>query len=179
MKVSLIAALTIDGFIARHSQEFASWTSKEDKKRFVTKTKEAKCIILGSKTFYTFPKPLPERTHVIYSRNITECTEILKKKFGWDTIPENILITDKSPRELVTDLEHIGFREAMVCGGSEIYTLFLEAGIITNLYLTIEPVVFGTGISLFKKEVIQLPLELQNVEKTEFGTIFLDYQIKN
>lgn len=178
MKISLIAALTIDGFIARHSNEFASWTSKEDKKRFVTKTKEARCIILSSKTFYTFPKPLPDRTHVIYSRNSKECAELIKKKFEWDSIPENIHITNKSPRELKVELEHMGFTEAMVCGGSEIYTLFLEAGIVTNLYLTIEPVVFGTGISLFKKEVIQLPLELHTIEKTEFGTVFLDYQIK-
>ncbi len=179
MKISLIAALTLDGFIARNSNEFASWTSKEDKKRFVTMTKEARCIVLGSKTFDTFPSPLPGRTHVIYSRNPENYRRKIEEKFGWKTIPNEIKVTNLNPKELISELSDAGFTDVMICGGSEIYTLFLESGIVTNLYITVEPVIFGTGISLFKREIEGLSVELSHLEKTETGTVFLDYQIKH
>ena len=41
MTTFLIAAITADGFIARHSRHLADWTSKEDKQFFTQKTKEA------------------------------------------------------------------------------------------------------------------------------------------
>ncbi|MBU3668680.1 MAG: dihydrofolate reductase [Candidatus Taylorbacteria bacterium] len=176
MKVSLIAALTLDGFIARHSSEFASWTSKEDKRRFVSKTKTAGVIILGSKTFDTFPKPLPDRLHIIHTRDVSEYTKKILGKFSWDTLPENILITSKEPEDVLEDLEKRGFSEVFICGGSQIYSLYLNANLINYLYLTIEPVLFGSGISLFNSEC-DFKLRLISEERTELGTLLLEHEI--
>ncbi len=177
MKISLIAAQTIDGFIARNSTEFASWTSKDDKRHFVTKTKEAKVMILGSKTFSTFPKPLPERVHIIYSRNPEAYAQTLLKKFGWEKLPEEIQVTNAPVKELIADLESKGYEEAMICGGSEIYTLFLTAGVVSTAYITIEPVFFGAGISLCTSPIDSLSFTLRSIEKTEGGTLFLEYTV--
>ena len=51
-------AITADGKIAKSSDHFPDWTSKEDKKMFVEVTKEHGVVIMGDKTFFTFPKPL-------------------------------------------------------------------------------------------------------------------------
>lgn len=175
MKISLIAAQTIDGFIARTSDEFASWTSKEDKKRFVRITKSVGTIILGSKTFDTFPGPLPDRTHIIYSRDPEKYEKKLLEKFGWESLPREIEVTNKPVTQLLNDLRKEN-KDAIVCGGSEIYSLFISAGVINTLYLTIEPVIFGTGIPLFKTPV-EYRANLTSLEKTDSGTIFLEYQL--
>lgn len=162
IKAFIIAAVTTDGFIAQtagHSP--MQWTSKEDKARFVELTKRAGVVVLGSNTFKTFPRPLKDRLNIVYSRN---------QQFGGTET------TTDEPVELLKKLEERGFTEVAICGGAEIYTKFMEAGVIDTIYLTIEPVIFGKGLSLFNR-VINAKLELVSNTKTEGGTIFNEYKI--
>ena len=84
--------------------------------------------------------------------------------------------TSIEPKELIDSLESRGFSEVSICGGSSIYTLFLKAGLVDTIYLTIEPILFGKGISIFNEQ-LELKLELQGETKTEAGTIFLEYKV--
>ncbi len=59
MKVSLLAAITADGFIGRDATHLADWTGKEDKKMFIELTKEAGTIVMGSRTFATIAGHYP------------------------------------------------------------------------------------------------------------------------
>lgn len=163
IKVFIIAAQTLDGFIAKEVNHPAFWTSKEDKHRFVELTKRAGVCVMGSSTFKTLPRPLKERTNIVYSRS---------QEF------EGAEMTDKNPIELLNDLEERGFKEVAICGGSNIYNMFLKAGVVDTIYLTIEPVIFGSGISLFK-EPLDVHLELKSHEKTESGTLLLEYKVLN
>jgi len=154
----IIAALSADGFIAKdNSTPSTSWTSKADKKRFLALTKEAEVVIMGRTTFETIGKPLPGRLNVIYTTGAA-------KHAGAE-------ITSKPPAELLAELEKRGFREAAVCGGASIYTLFMKAGVVDTMYLTIEPVVFGDGIRLFR-EPIDAKLKLVSAEKVEDSVLF-------
>ncbi len=180
-EVFIVAAQTIDGFIARNKTEFTNWTSKEDKRRLVSLTKEAGVMVMGATTFRTFPKPLKGRHHVIYSR--TERFEDSWK--SWD--PQNmhqpdtegtVETTTLPPRELIAQLAERGYTKIAICGGESIYTAFLEAGIVTHMYLTIEPIQFGNGIQLFSPTTdLQKDIrwKLIKSETTENGTVFLDY----
>lgn len=168
-EVFIVAALTADGYIARSTHEFANWTSAADKKRFVALTKEAGVMILGSTTFKTFPKPLPHRHHVVYSR-----TERFEDKWPDDTVET----TTEEPAHVIKQLTDTGFKKIAICGGSSIYTQFLASGVITHLYLTIEPVIFGDGIRLFNNMFQEhFTLTLLRSETTEQGTVFLDYLV--
>ncbi|MFA6601321.1 MAG: dihydrofolate reductase family protein [Candidatus Paceibacterota bacterium] len=161
MKTFIIAALTADGFIAKNDQHPAFWTSKEDKKRFVDLTKRAGVVVMGSKTFSTLPRPLSERLNIVYSRT--------KTYPGAETM-------NTGPVELLRELEKRGFKEVAICGGSEIYTMFMKANVVDTLYLTIEPLVFGNGIKLFKEEMLQ-HLKLVSLEKAENGALLLEYKV--
>jgi dihydrofolate reductase len=163
--VFVIAAQTLDGFIAKDSNHPAFWTSKEDKERFVKLTKQAGVCIMGSSTFKTLPRPLKERHNVVYSR---------KEKFEG----ENVETTSEDPIALVQRLETQGFNEIAICGGSAIYSLFLKAGVVDTLYITIEPLLFGKGMTVFSDDM-NLQLELKSFEKTEGGTLMLEYKVKN
>ncbi len=162
MKVFIISAQTLDGFIAKDKGHSPfDWTSKEDKARFVELSKRAGVIVVGASTFKTFSKPLKDRLNIVYSRAETF---------------EGAETTSLPPTELIRNLEERGFKEVAICGGSQIYTMFLEAQVVDTIYLTIEPILFGSGISIFNKD-LNTKLELISEEKTESGTLMLEYKV--
>ncbi|MBU6231780.1 dihydrofolate reductase family protein [Patescibacteria group bacterium] len=165
MKCFIIVAMSADGYIAKDPKSPSTvWTSKEDKKRFVELTKKAGVIVTGLNTWKTFGgKPLKDRLNVIYSPEPIP------------GLPESAETTSKTPAELLADLEKRGYSEAAICGGSQIYTMFMKSGLVDELYLTIEPVVFGDGIRLFKEEM-GFSLRLADMERTEGGTLLLRYE---
>jgi dihydrofolate reductase len=85
-------------------------------------------------------------------------------------------ITAKSPADLLAELEKRGFKEVAICGGSQIYTMFMKSGLVNKLYLTVEPVIFGDGIRLFK-ESLDYKLKLENSTQTEDGALLLEYAV--
>lgn len=161
MKTFIIAALTADGFIARHSHHSVDWSSKEDKRFFVEMTKRAGVIIMGQNTYETIGKPLSGRLNIVYSRDKTY---------------EGVEVTQKYPGELLQDLEVRGYSEVAICGGATIYTMFMQANLVDKLYLTIEPILFGSGLSLFNKE-LDSKLELVSTRKLGEQTVLLEYSV--
>jgi dihydrofolate reductase len=160
--VFLIAAVTADGFIARDQKHTSfGWNSKEDKKRFVDLTKRAGVVVMGSTTYATLPRPLKERINIVYSTS---------KTF------EGAETTQKTPTELLAELESRGFKEVAICGGSKIYTMFMQARVVDRVFLTIEPLMFGTGITLFNKD-LQCKLNLVSTSQAESGALLLEYTV--
>ena len=165
MKTFIISCLTADGYIGKHSTHAAMWTSKEDKKRFVELSKRARVVIMGQNTWKTLGgRPLKDRLNIVYS------PERLAD------MPETVEIISKTPAELLKELENRGFTEAAICGGSMIYTMFMKSGMVNKLYLTIEPIVFGNGVRLFKEEM-DFKLKLVNSIQTENGALLLEYEV--
>lgn len=164
IKAFIIAAVTADGYIAKDAQHSSfHWNSKEDKKRFIEITKRAGVIIMGSNTYKTLPKALSERVNIVYSRS--------GKTF------EGAEVTSKEPTELLKDLEARGFKEVAICGGSQIYTMFMKSKVVDRIYLSIEPIIFGKGVRLFDEDMLY-HLKLENSMQAENGTLLLDYKVE-
>jgi dihydrofolate reductase len=157
----IIVAVTADGFIAKNPNHAAMWTSKDDKKRFVEITKRAGVVVMGETTFKTLPKPLKDRVNIVYS---------------FDKTFEGAEVTQKSPADLIQELDSRGFKEIAICGGSSIYTMFMKSGLIKKLYLTIEPIIFGAGMKLFNED-IDMKLKLVNRTVGESGSLLLEYDV--
>ncbi len=170
MKTFLIAAITADGFIAKDSaQSPLSWRSKGDRASFIEKTKKpGLAVIMGLNAAKASRKPLPGRQNVVYATGPQDLPH-------WQEYPE-WEVTQKEPKELLRDLEVRGFKEVAICGGSYIYTMFMKAGLIETMYLTIEPWLFGKGIPLFREELEQ-KLELSSCKSLEKNTVLLEYNV--
>ena len=163
IKTLIIVALSADGFIARDPSEPSTvWTSKEDKKHFFETTKKCGAIIMGARTFETIGKALPGRRNIVYSAKQINVS-------GIET-------TSLPPQELIGKLEKEGVTEVAICGGTTVYTTFMNAGLIDEIYLTIEPVLFGKGLPLFK-EKISAKLELISSEQKE-NSVFLKFKVQ-
>ena len=70
MKIIMLAALTIDGKLARNPAHFVDWTSREDKRIFASTTRRCGVVILGNNTYKTLPAPLPGRLHVVLTHSM-------------------------------------------------------------------------------------------------------------
>ncbi len=140
MIITLIAAISADGKIGQApGQSSLEWTSKEDTRFFVEKTKEIGTVVMGNTTFKTFGKPLKGRRLIVMTHTISpERAERV----------EGIEFTSESVLALVARLENEGVTHLAVCGGASVYSQFLQSGLVNELFLTVEPVLFGEGIPL-------------------------------
>ena len=166
MNILLIAAISADGRIAKSADQLANWTSKEDKRFFVSNTKEAGALIMGRKTYDTIGRPLPNRLNIIMSREADESKNIHGE----------LEYTAKSPVEIIEELKARGFSSVVIGGGTSIYSLFLKEGLVTDLYLTVESILFGSGVPLVDNAP-QLKLDLQTVEKIGEQSVLLHYKV--
>lgn len=165
MKIIALAAITLDGKIARTHNELVNWTSKEDKQFFAATTKEAGVLILGKTTFDTFPKPLPGRLHIVLTRDTKSKKDL----------PGSVEYTSAKPKQLLASLENRGFHTAIVAGGASIYTLFLKEHVIDELWLTVEPKLFGNGVALVSEAISNVSLQLLSTTNLSENVLLLKY----
>jgi dihydrofolate reductase len=81
------------------------WHLPDDFKRFKRLT-TGHTIIMGRKTFESFPKPLPNRTHIIITRSK-----------HYEAPHKDCFVV----HTLEAALEHLGNKESFIIGGGEIY----------------------------------------------------------
>ncbi len=168
IKTYIIVAQTADGKIARNRNHEASWTSRADKKHFIEMTKKSGVMIMGLNTFKTFPSPLKDRLHVVYSD---------EENANQNDIPGVVEYTKDTPEILLKKLEERGFKEIAICGGSTIYTMFIKSGLVQKVYITIEPILFGEGMSIFNQS-LYIKIKLNSVKTVnEENVVLLEYDV--
>jgi len=105
--ITMIAAAAENNALGKDND--LVWHLPDDFKRFKRLT-SGHHIIMGRKTFESFPKLLPDRTHVIITR---------KKDYS----PENTIVVHSMEEALkVSKLDD----EAFIIGGGEIYKMGME-----------------------------------------------------
>ena len=105
--ITLIAAVSENNALGKDNQLL--WHLPDDFKRFKNIT-SGHHIIMGRKTFESFPKPLPKRTHVIITR---------QKKFSF----ENCIVVDSLQKAIAICPSA---EETFIIGGGEIYSQSIE-----------------------------------------------------
>ena len=138
-KYIAIAAITMDGRIARHSKEHVDWTSPEDKEHLRGKMRECDVIVLGNNTYQTSKEFLLKYSKVVFTKSVSG----IKKE------SDSLTFINANDADVSEFFEKSGYKNVCVLGGSQVYSYFLKAGLIDEIWLTIEPKIFGSGINLF------------------------------
>lgn len=175
MEVFLIAAMTLDGYIGRSETDRSfDWTTSEDKVEYIAKIKQAQHLVMGATTLKTFQKFPPGTVCHVYTRNPADFkTEGLSQAATY-------FPTNNAPIDLVAELASQGVAQLAICGGASIYQQFLAAGVVTKIYLTIEPIMFGDGIKLFGPTTAGKKLQLVSSRQlNDQGSLWLEYTVKN
>ncbi len=137
MPFSAILATTKDGVFGT-TDGHLPWNSAAEMHHFAAKTK-GKTVVLGRNTWNPLYFPLKDRKHVVLSKTM-EPNEDRKVYKTLDT--------------LLRDLD--GPEEVMVIGGGQIYDLFIFAGLVDVIHMSI----MDDGTRL-QGETTQLPFQFQ------------------
>jgi len=170
MKLILMMAMTADGIIAKDKTQNADWTSKADKRVFIAETKKHGAIIMGETTFAAMgARALPGRLNLILS--------MTPERYAPAAVAGALEFLNAPPAAVVEYLEVKGFQSAILGGGARTNASFLKAGLVDELWLTVEPKVFGTGLNFTEGEVLDLNLDLLEAEKIGDNAVLLKYRI--
>jgi dihydrofolate reductase len=165
MKTFIIAALTADGFIGRDADDLSTrWTTHADKVFFTDKTKQAGTILCGRTTFETFGRALPGRRTLVYTTHPERITA------------KSVEAIQGTPQEVVERLAAEGVKELAICGGASVYAQFLAAGLVDELFLTVHPTLFGSGVTLLNQP-IERSLKLLDAQQIGDDTVMLHYSV--
>jgi dihydrofolate reductase len=156
--ITIIAAVAQNNALGKDNQLL--WHLPDDFKRFKSVTSNH-YIIMGRKTFESFPKPLPNRTHVIITR---------QKAYQ----SEACLVVDSLAKAIAICPED---EEIFIIGGGEIYTQSIEIADkldITRVHHTFNADTFFPEIDLTKWKLVSAEFHPKD-EKHSFDFTFETY----
>lgn len=165
MKVILVVATTVDGFIARTKDQLVNWTDIEDKDFFHSITTQLGTVIMGLNTYKTLPAPLPGRLNIVMSTN------------GGENIPGQLEFFSGEPLELLDSLSKRGITEAALVGGAQVDGSFFVDNLVDEIFITISPLLFGQGLNLSSGYDLETKLSLLEAKPIGTDSVLLHYQV--
>ncbi len=172
MKTIVVFVTTLDGKITKWGDPHVMrWSSQEDQHYFKKTWRESPLIIMGSATFDFAPvKPSPNNLLVIMTRRPVDY-----KKYE---VAGQLEFSDESPAELTERFRAKGYERMLIVGGPHIATAFFKAGLVDELWLTLEPKIFGKGGNFVIEEKLDIDLQQISLEKiNDRGTMIAKYAV--
>ena len=75
-------------------------------------------------------------------------------------------------------LEARGHDQAVIIGGAQTVGEFVTSGLVDELYLVVEPVLFGAGLPLLGDVDVEYRMTLLDVRKLSAQTVRLHYRLE-
>jgi len=160
----MIAAVAQNNALGKNNDLL--WHLPDDFKRFKKMTTGHK-IIMGRKTFESFPKPLPNRTHIIITRDKDYTTPY----------PGCIVVHSLEEALKLIKSEKLSF----IIGGGEIYTLGMEFAHtieLTRVHETFEADAFFPEINEKDWRLVKEEYHPKD-ESHQYSFTYLTYERKN
>ncbi|MFL5789008.1 MAG: dihydrofolate reductase family protein [Flavisolibacter sp.] len=172
MKTILIFVSTLDGKVTKWGEkQVSAWSSHQDQDYYREVLSDSQLIVMGINTFKadTF-KASPNHQFIIMTRH--------RDKYKNLEIPGQMEFTNESPRELTTRFIGTPYKQILVIGGAQVATSFLKEQLIDELWLTLEPKIFGTGGNFVTDVNLDIDLQLLQCEKVnDQGTLITKYSV--
>lgn len=183
-KLKLQVQTSVDGFIADKNQEmdWMTWDWDDALKKYVNEiTRPVDCIILGRKLAQGFiphwaAKPKGEDAWFVEKMNQTKKIVFSKtlKNVPW----ENTALAAGDLAEAVTKLKRQGGGDIIVYGGGSFVSALIQAGLIDEFHLFVNPVVLGSGMTIFAGLKQRQDFTLKKSNAFDCGIALLCYERK-
>ena len=163
-----VHVMSVNGRVAKDGGDAHSWTSDDDSDHFQNLATQHNLFIMDLETYQAVqPEPQSDRLRIV----VTDQAE------SQISVPGQLEFVNKKPQELVEDLTARGYEKILLVGGA-INAAFLQAGLVDEMVVTIEPVVFGGGEPLLDTQGLDIRLRLASIEQlNRRGTLLARYHI--
>jgi len=143
----------------------------EDVKHFSNLVASYNAVVMGRKTYKAMHIRIePGKLCVVLTRT--------PEDFSKEEVGGRLEFTKETPVELIARLKKKGYTKLLLIGGGYTNAAFLEAGLVNELYLTIEPFIFGVGAELVSGPALDTTLNLMDFRKLNSrGTLLLRYRV--
>lgn len=173
MHIILAIVTSIDSKSTKGASSPKAWASKEDQAFFSSEIKKHNLIIMGKNT-YLLQKPFlkfaKDKLRIVLTRNPSQ--------FQKEQVPNQLEFRSDPPKKLIQSLESRGYKTALLVSGAALNTAFFEDKLIAELWLTLEPQIFGSGKGLVDDQKLNINLKLKSLKKLNSqGTLLLKYQV--
>lgn len=172
MKIILMDVMSLDGKITKwDGTDAAEWASPEDGVLFRQAIAKSDVLIMGGATYRAIrPAAQKERLRLVLTRS--------PDAYMQDAVAGQLEFTSEAPREAVARLAAAGYQRALLVCGSGLATTFIKENLVDELWVTIEPRLFGQGLPLVLSERLDIPLQLQEMHRmNDAGTALLKYSL--
>jgi dihydrofolate reductase len=153
-KVKYHVASTVDGFIGHEDSSVEGFLQiGEHTDDYLTALQnDYDVVFMGRKTYefglqFGVTNPYPWMKQYIFSSTLPQSPDPSLELVNGDFI------------ELLQALKAESGKDLYLCGGAELAAAFLAANLIDELVIKLNPVLFGTGIPLFRQMERTVPLE--------------------
>lgn len=176
-KLILLMRVSLDGFVAGPNDDM-SWIKDDDEqwKDLFEVLQNVDLFLLGGRMYADYKNywkraltsvdvtkeerayaQLAEKTqHIVFSQTITDA--------GW----ENTSVENGPIAEAVTKLKNLPGKNIQIVGGAKFAATLIDAGIVDEYRITINPVLLTAGKSFFHQLAVKQ--ELQLIESKQLGS---------
>ena len=156
-KLKLQVQMSIDGYMAGKEGEmdWLGWDWDDELKYYVTEiTNPVDCILLGRKLAQGFIdtwKNLAEDPNTLDDsvRKMNDTAKVVFTKTIFKTEWENTILESGDIVEEVTNLKNQEGSDMIVYGGGTFVRTLIDAGLIDELHLFVNPTAIGNGMPVF------------------------------
>jgi dihydrofolate reductase len=172
-KIRYHVASTVDGFIARkdHTVEGFLPEGEHVTDYLASLKQDYGAVLMGRRTYefglqFGVTDPYPWLKQYVLSRTMGRSPDA------------NVALVSANIVDFVGGLKVEAGKDIYLCGGAELAgTLFAE-GLVDEIVLKLNPVLFGSGVPLFSGPIRQSALELADSKVYGNGVVLLRYLVK-
>jgi dihydrofolate reductase len=163
-------ACSVDGFIAHEDGSHDAFFNRDTGFDFAATLSAFDVVLMGRKTYDLSRRSGhstdPNKANYVFSRTMPSSPD------------PNVTIVAENMVELVRELKRAGGKGIWLCGGADIARTLFAEDLIDEIVLKMNPVVFGTGLSLFGGVIPETELELIDCRVYRSSYLVLHYRIK-
>lgn len=171
MRIIIPTVMSADGRITKGDNgNVHDWSSQEDFQFFNNLVDQHKVLVMGRRTYEAVqPVPSPDKLRIVLTTQ--------PDQFSKQVVPGALEFMNRDPKKVIQELTERGYETALLVGGAPVHAAFLQAGLVDELYLTIEPALFGAGRP-FIEGAVDTSMKLLEVKQlNDKGTLLLHYQV--
>ena len=169
-RLTYYVACSVDGFIAHADGSHDAFFDRDTDFNFVATLSDYDVLLMGRKT-YDLSRRLghstdPQKANYVFSRTMQASPD------------PNVEIVAENMVQFVRELKQEKGKGIWLVGGADIATTLLVEHLIDEIILKVNPVLFGSGISLFSGAIPETELELLDSRVYRNGYLVLRYRVE-
>lgn len=172
-RVVYLVASSLDGFIADPNGGFDCFVAEGDHvQHYLEMLHSYEAVLMGRKTYqvglrFGVTNPYPWLRSYVFSRTMPESPDPAVTLIGTD------------PPEFVRTLKREEGGDVYLCGGGELAAQLLEAGLIDEIAVKLNPLLIGQGIPIFARVAKPVQLKYLGCREYNSGVVLLRYKPGN